>query len=102
MSDGFRNFDFSQEELEGRTTKFTLTTATGSESFEIDLNVDAEPLMDWLRNASKPESVPLFLDLFLDEEQTKRLWSVKPKWEHLQPVMVWLSSELGGPGGSPN
>lgn len=102
MSDGFRNFDFAEDEVEGRTTKFTLTTTKGSESFEVDLNVDAFKLMDWLRSASKPESVPLFMDLFFDEEDQQRMRDLKPRWENIQPVMVWLSGELGGPGGSPN
>lgn len=100
--DGFRDFDFAESEVEGKTTKFTLHTPKGSESFEIDLNVDAFPLMDWLRKADTSAGVPLFLDLFLDEEDQERLRKLKPKWEHLQPIMVWLAGELGGPGGSGN
>lgn len=94
MPDGYRNFDEAKDEYEGNTAKFTFM----GEDFEVDLNVDAFKLMDWMSVATSVEGIPKFLDVFFTTEDQARMRGLNPKWPKMQDLMVWLSQELGDSG----
>ncbi len=96
MSEGYRNFDEAKRELEGKTAKFTFM----GEDFEVDLNVKAFKLMDWMSIATSVEGIPKFLDVFFTEEDKARMRGLDPDWADMQDLMVWLSQELGGDQGN--
>ena len=97
MADGYKNFDefdAADAEVEERTTKFTFA----GEDYEVDLNIEAGPLLRWMESASKVEGIPKLLKLFLDEEGYEQILDSGVKWSKLEKLILWLSQELGDSG----
>jgi len=94
MAEGYKNFDEAIAESVDRSTKFTIA----GESFEVNLNVKAGPLLEWMESASRVEGIPKLLKLFLDKDDYKRLLSTDINWDRLEDLVLWLAQELGDSG----
>lgn len=94
MSEGYKDFDQAEGEVEERMAKFTFETV----DYEIDLNIDAGPLLRWMESASRVEGIPKLLRLFFDEEQYEGILDSGAKWAKLEKLVLWLAQELGDSG----
>ena len=94
MADGFKNFDDVVDEVEERTTKFTFEGT----DYEVELNIDAGPLLRWMESASRVEGIPKLLRLFFDEAEYEKLLDSGAKWSKLERLVLWLAQELGDSG----
>jgi len=94
MAEGYKNFDEGVAEVEERHTKFTFA----GHDYEVDLNIEAGPLLRWMESASKVEGIPKLLKLFLDDEGYEQILDSGVKWSRLEELILWLSKELGDSG----
>ena len=97
MAEGYKNFDefdAAEDEVAERTAKFTFQ----SEDYEVDLNIDAGPLLRWMESASRVEGIPKLLKLFFSEEDYEKILDSGAKWAKLEKLVLWLSQELGDSG----
>lgn len=94
MAEGYKNFDDAVDEVEERHTKFTFEGT----DYEVDLNIDAGPLLRWMESASKVEGIPKLMRLFFSEEDYESILDSGVKWSKLERLVLWLAQELGDSG----
>lgn len=92
----FKDFDAAYEEHSQGENLATFVYE--GETFEVDLNVNAGKMLNWMRGGQTLEAVPGMLVMFLGEEDFDRLCATDADWPKLQEVITWLAGELGGSG----
>lgn len=91
MAEDFKDFDAAIGEVEDRYEKFQY----GGETFEVNLNVSAGPLLRWMEVGGGAQSVPALLQVFFSEEDYDRLLAIEAPWAEMELLMLWLVEELG-------
>ena len=91
MADIFKDFDAAVAEVEERTAEFPI----GGETFEVNLNIAAGPVLEWMRNSEKTEAVPKLLIMFLGEDDYNRLVAnPNVDWKRMRALVTWFAEEM--------
>lgn len=96
----FKDFDLAWEEAGGdeASTPIERKFQFAGDMFLARLNPNAGSMLHWMRSASKLESTPLLLEMFVGEESLTRMIDLMIEqsinWDRMVPLIEWLAEEM--------